>query len=162
MSEELMAVRADVLAQLPDIPVVISHACRMACERGDLTVGDWLGNLSDEDVYLALDHLRRSTASTEALLPWTLFAVLLANGEGMLVPMSSNLSNLVRKLHLLLQLEIAHRDGLVQLGHSTLRLETFDPAHVSMSPAAPAPAGRQSKGFKLRVVQAPPADSAAS
>ena len=156
MSTEYLTVRADLLSQLPDVAPLVVRACQVACDRQGLAVGDWLRLLSDTELDEAMVAISQARADEHVLMQWTLFAVLLATGEGMLVPVKSNLTLLLRKVYLLLQLEMAHREGLVDLEHGHLRLETFDPTLVKAVRPRHSPAGAPVPAtFGIRVVQVP-------
>lgn len=139
MSEIL--VRPHLLAQIPGIPPVIAKYSLRAAEQGGLTVGRWLADLSLEDLDTSLTLIGEARHSEQELLPWTLFAVMLANGEGMPVPMEQNLGLLVRKLVWLLQVEMLRRDGHVELDLDTVSLETFELSQVKARRPAHAPDG---------------------
>lgn len=139
MSE--MLVRPEMLAQISGLPPIIAKYSRLAAEQGGLTVGHWLAQLTLEDPDTALVLIGEARHSEQDFLPWTLFTVLLANGEGMPVPLEMNLGQLVRKLVWLLQVEMLRREGHVELDLDTVSLETFELSQVRALRPAHAPDG---------------------
>ncbi len=125
MSFELF-IRPDLLAAAPGIPPIVAKYAQVAFDRGGLTVGAWLGLLEDFEIDHCMERIEEDRHDEEAISPWVLFGVMLANGEGMPVTDDCMVSEFVRTLVLLLQVEMMHREGHVELDLTTLSLATFD------------------------------------
>lgn len=150
MSE--LYVRPELLAALPGVPPVIAKFSLLTAEHGGLTVGRWLSQLAIEDLDTVLMLIGEARYSEAALLPWTLVAVLLANGEGLPVAQEMDLGRLVRKLVWLVQVEMLHRDGHVELDLERVRLETFELSQVRATRAPNSPANGPIPLLKIRTV----------
>ena len=132
MSQE-MFVQPAALAQVPSLSPVLRKACLLAVERSGLSVGSFLQGLSDSDIDHLLEYGRLAQTSQEALMGFSLFSIVLANGEGLVVTVQDNLSEFVRRVILLLQAEMLFREGLVVLPHPALTLEHFDIRKLAMT-----------------------------
>jgi hypothetical protein len=134
-------VRPDMLAILPGVAPLITKYAAIAAEQGGLTVGGLLGQLEDYEIDDILARVERDRHDQAAFMPWMLFAIMLANGEGMPVPETYQVSHLVRKLLWLVQVEMLRREGHVELDLNQLSLETFEMSQVRPR-AVPAPDGQ--------------------
>ncbi len=132
MSQE-MFVNAQALASLPSLSPVLVRACHLAHEQGGLTAGQFLQSLSETDIDALLHYARQAQTDSEALMAFSLFTVVLANGEGFCVTVQDNLSVLVRRVILMVQAEMLHREGLLQLQHAAVSLEAFDISKLPLS-----------------------------
>lgn len=150
MSE--MLIRPEALAQVPGLPPLITKYSLQAAQDGGLAVGRWLSLLSLDELDTALVLIGEARYSEHDFLPWTLFAVMLANGEGMPVPVEMNLGLLVRKLVWLLQVEMLRREGHVELDLERVSLETFELSQVRTRRA---PGQAEVPAPRLKVVEVP-------
>lgn len=125
MSQE-MFVNAQALATMPALSPVLVQACHRAHEQGGLTAGQFLQSLSETDIDALLHYARQAQTDSEALMAFSLFTIVLANGEGYCVTVQDNLSLLVRRVILMVQAEMLHREGLLQLRHDAVSMEAFD------------------------------------
>ena len=64
----------------------------------------------------------------------SLMAIRLCANEGLVVRGSDNVSLLARRLLLLVQAEMLHRQGLVVLEHARLTMEAFDATQLELTP----------------------------
>ena len=154
MSDEML-VRADGLSQLPGLPPLLRRHALVAMAMNGLSVAAWLKSLSLEEIDEAMLQLRRCQTDQDLFTCWTLFGVMLANGEGMVVPMASNLGQLLRRLFWLLQAEMLYREGLAELDHSTLSLETFELSQLKLLPVRNPGAKDERLQPRLRIVNVP-------
>lgn len=117
-------VRADALCQCATLPPVILKYARHAVDQGGLTVGAWLCALEDGEIDDCIERIGRDRRDEEALLGWSLFAVMLANGEGLPVTDQTSVADLVRRLCWLLQLEMLRREGMIDVELRQASLES--------------------------------------
>lgn len=145
-------VSAAQLAKIPELPVVLRQHCLAEATRPSQPVGAFLSGLVEEDLDELLAYGKQAQRGGAPLLNLGLFCVLLANAEGLPVRAEDNLSELVRRLLLMLQAQMLCLQGLVELSHSTLSLEAFDPTALKLTSAGQ----ERFKGVSSREVPLPP------
>ena len=133
MSTEMFVPPID-LASIPELSPVLKAACTRAHESGQLTIGQFLQSLTETEIDSLLDYARQAQEDKGVLMEIALFTVILANGEGLPVTVDDNLSVFVRTLILMLQAELMYREGLVELVHDRLSLESFDIRKLPLTP----------------------------
>jgi len=131
MSQELF-VSPRNLAQMPGLPPVLAEAWMRAYRNDGLIVGAFLKRVPLEGLDELMSYGRRVQTDFEARMNFGLFAVMLANCEGLTVLMEDNLSLLVRRLLLMVQVEMLFRKGRVELDHGALTLADFDPSDIEI------------------------------
>lgn len=151
MSSELF-VSATHLAQIPTLPAALRRHCQAEVTRPSQPVGAFLRALVEEDIDDLLAYGKQAQQGGAELLGLSLFCVLLANAEGLPVRAEDNLSELARRLMLMLQAQMLYLQGLVELSHDTLSLESFDPKELKLTTAGRA----RFTGVTSRKVPLPP------
>ncbi len=148
-------VNAEHAAAMPGTPACFVRLYERMTRNELVVVGEALRDFSDEELDELIALASRCMQDPDAVTVLSLMAIRLCANEGLVVRGSDNVSLLARRLLLMVQAEMLHRQGLVELEHARLTMEAFDPTKLKLT----AQGAERFGAVTVRTV--PPADKGA-
>ncbi len=127
-------VNAEHAAAMPGTPACFVRLYERMTRNEPLVVGEALRSLTDDELDELVALAARCVQEPDIVTVLSLMAIRLCANEGLVVRGSDNVSLLARRLLLLVQAEMLHRQGLVALEHERLTMEAFDPTKLKLTP----------------------------
>jgi hypothetical protein len=131
-AEELFVI-PQLLLDSVQLPAPMMRATALVKDGGYLTVSRFLREMTSEELGEVLQYGMAARGQRGLQESMTLFCMLLANHEGLVVFSTDPVGEMLGRLIVLVQAEIMVRKGLVELEYSALTLESIDPRNMRMT-----------------------------
>ena len=130
--EELFVIPRLLLGAV-QLPAPLMRAVALVQDGGYLTVSRFLREMTSEELGEVLQHGMAARNQRPLQEGMTMFCMMMANHEGLVVLATDQVSEMLSRLIVLVQAEIMVRKGLVELEYSALTLESIDPRNMRMT-----------------------------
>lgn len=130
--EELFVIPR-LLLGFAQLPAPLMRAVALVQDGGYLTVSRFLREMTREELGEVLHHGMAARTQRPLREGMTMFCMMMANHEGLVVLATDQVSEMVSRFIVLVQAEIMVRKGLVTLEYSALTLESIDMRSVRLT-----------------------------